>query len=1510
MNKRTYKKIQGYVLILAFIISGHSIYAQCRAYVPNSNATTTVTPVNISSHTALTNVTAGTNPFGVVFDPDGSRVFITNMGSDNVTVINTVTNTVITTLTVGDDPRGIAITPDGQKLYIANFGDDNVSVFNAQTLMSITTIGVGIEPFGVAVSPDGLRVYVTNSMDNDVTEINTATDMVVAPDIPVGNNPRGIVFSTDGLRAFVANSGPNNVGIISVMGRNQTSTISVGSNPRGINITPDGLRLYVSNSGSANVSVINTTTNMVTGTVNVGTTPRGVGVSPDGAFVYVANEGSDNVSVIRTSDNTVTNTITVGDGPWGLGNMIGPNLGPVIDFPTKDTISCITPPAMYPMLMPSNVLDCDQPVSVMLQSTTPTRFTPCMGTLVSRLVRAWKITDGVGNMSIFMDTLCLESVDINLVVFPNDTAVSCANLPMDTTEAKAGRPNVGGAPITNDPNCNLWVFRSQETILVDCPGHFKLRRIWTILDDCNTSLMRLDTQIITVIDTIKPVLVVPDGLIKNVKPNVCNADVQFPLPTTLSDLCTPTPMIQLTIQWVPGGTGDAPMNPLAVNRWIYNLDTGTHYIEYQAWDGCNGPGNLNNIKKDTLVLLVIDTVPPVALCRANPTSIQFNDGQSEAILPASHFNDGSYDVCGGPIYFKVRRMTASAACPTPGNPNNWWGDNIKFCCSDVGAPVMVQLGVFQGPYVPGPISPAVASHFSVCMATIQVLDKAAPELSCPDTVQMNCNDDIFNLSGLTFPTIMDNCGLEDTIIRTRYAVNDCKVGYIYREYVAIDKSGNRDSCTQVIKVNSVVIGPLDIIWPGDTTLHGCAAPTDTSITGSPVLLAQGCGLVGMTYTDEVFQYVTGACAKILRTWKVLDWCNYNGDVNPPAGIFQHVQVIKIKDSIPPAFVDIEDLRFSSNDSMCNPVNLIIPPFDADDCTPDNKLFWRYYIDFHKDGSINAQGIGNNISRSYPVGNHLVRLVVEDRCGNFNDTTFMLELVDAKPPTPVYDDLISSLMPVNDTTGMLTVPARFYNEKSFDNCTPANQLKFSYSLDMNDTVRIYDCDDVGIFDVVVYVWDASGNYNFATTTLDLQANAVNCPNNLTNNSPNRTDISGLVRTEAGKGVDEVSVQVIQEQTVTPIATDLFGRYRFEKATMHKDYEIQPLKGNDPLNGITTLDIVLITKHVLGVQNLETPYQLLAADVDRNGVINSTDVVELRKILLNYQQNFKDNQSWIFVDRNYTFPAPNNPWKEALPHTYVIRDLNNPMTVDFVGIKKGDVNHSVVVGYLHELENRHQEEHQLLIADRLLQPGQEYDIPIALSPGTDINGFQFALTWNREAISVKSVRHDSWLSNDFINHRFVGQGRLLVSYAQGQAQALDHSQNLVVFKVVPEKVVSTRDLFSLTDALQPELYQEQQTKKLVLDYFQTNAADQTLRLLPNVPNPFTQATRLRYELPQAGPVRLQVYALDGRLVISRQLTGAKGYNEYTVNHHELGAEGTYVYTVQNGDRMLYGRMVLTR
>ena len=53
----------------------------------------------------------GNFPLGVAVDPDGKKVYVTNLGSSDVSVIDTATNTVITTVHVEKRPAGVAVTP-------------------------------------------------------------------------------------------------------------------------------------------------------------------------------------------------------------------------------------------------------------------------------------------------------------------------------------------------------------------------------------------------------------------------------------------------------------------------------------------------------------------------------------------------------------------------------------------------------------------------------------------------------------------------------------------------------------------------------------------------------------------------------------------------------------------------------------------------------------------------------------------------------------------------------------------------------------------------------------------------------------------------------------------------------------------------------------------------------------------------------------------------------------------------------------------------------------------------------------------------------------------------------------------------------------------------------------------------------------------------------------------------------------------------------------------------------
>jgi hypothetical protein len=100
-------------------------------------------------------------------------------------------------------------------------------------------------------------------------------------------------------------------------------------------------------------------------------------------------------------------------------------------------------------------------------------------------------------------------------------------------------------------------------------------------------------------------------------------------------------------------------------------------------------------------------------------------------------------------------------------------------------------------------------------------------------------------------------------------------------------------------------------------------------------------------------------------------------------------------------------------------------------------------------------------------------------------------------------------------------------------------------------------------------------------------------------------------------------------------------------MGTDITITPHLDENPLNGVTTFDLVLITKHILGIQLLDSPYKMIAADVNNSSTITTADMIQLRKLILGIYDDFPNNTSWRFVDADYVFPDPTNPWLQEFP-----------------------------------------------------------------------------------------------------------------------------------------------------------------------------------------------------------------------------------------------------------------------
>lgn len=150
---------------------------------------------------------------------------------------------------------------------------------------------------------------------------------------------------------------------------------------------------------------------------------------------------------------------------------------------------------------------------------------------------------------------------------------------------------------------------------------------------------------------------------------------------------------------------------------------------------------------------------------------------------------------------------------------------------------------------------------------------------------------------------------------------------------------------------------------------------------------------------------------------------------------------------------------------------------------------------------------------------------------------------------------------------------------------------------------------------------------------------------------------------------------QQQIVTEVTTNDAGQYTIPDLTTGETYTIQPEKDDDYLNGTSTFDMVMGSRHILGIQILPEPYRFIAMDVNDNKVLTTFDLVTMRRLILNIIQEYPDGvPSWRYYRSDFSF-NPSDPF-DYMGEVYTRSVLltEDVSDIDFNGFKMGDLNDS--------------------------------------------------------------------------------------------------------------------------------------------------------------------------------------------------------------------------------------------
>ena len=548
-----------------------------------------------------------------------------------------------------------------------------------------------------------------------------------------------------------------------------------------------------------------------------------------------------------------------------------------------------------------------------------------------------------------------------------------------------------------------------------------------------------------------------------------------------------------------------------------------------------------------------------------------------------------------------------------------------------------------------------------------------------------------------------------------------------------------------------------------------------------------------------------------------------------------------------------------------------------------------------------QAQNSYVTPQLPYGTHKIKWFVTDGCGNETICEYSIVIKDCKAPTVVcLNGLSVNIMP----TAMIQMWATDFLQYAEDNCTQTQFLKYAirkcgqgtgFPVDGQGnpiTNVTFNCSELGTQCVELWSIDLAGNADYCETYVIVQDNAGNC------GVGNTVNVSGALKTEGNETIEEGIVTLDATLNAAPPVTmfdmtDNNGTYAFNIA-LGSTVTVSPVKDDNPLNGVTTYDLVLISKHILGIQPLGSPYKMIAADANKSNSITTFDIVELRKLVLGINQELPNNTSWRFVDKAHVFANPANPFQNTIPETISFVDImGNWMDQNFVGVKIGDVNNTAVANSLMVSDDRSVGTLLFDVNDRDVKAGETFEVTFTAAEKTQ--GYQMTLNLNGLAVS-EIVGSDHVTANNF------------GVFADALTVSIDGSDAFTV-KFRAAKAGKLSEMMSVSSRItKSEAYSLAEGRMdVALRFDGKTIAGVGFELYQNQPNPFVNKTFVGFHLPSAAAATLKVYDETGRVVFTQKGDFAKGYNAISLDRALLNTTGVLYYTLETATDAATKKMI---
>ena len=584
---------------------------------------------------------------------------------------------------------------------------------------------------------------------------------------------------------------------------------------------------------------------------------------------------------------------------------------------------------------------------------------------------------------------------------------------------------------------------------------------------------------------------------------------------------------------------------------------------------------------------------------------------------------------------------------------------------------------------------------------------------------------------------------------------------------------------------------------------------------------------------------------------------------------------------------------------------------------DNDAMRYYWILRDAQNNILFTNTSQFIDVTLDTGCYAIQWIAINSSSNVSDRqSYQLCIKDCKPPEILTHNKNVSLTRSGGFDGETFVCAVQVLNGLRDNCTDSAFLRDhltmvrddenpsrKYSPTFNKCIKV-TCQDVNMR-IPTQVWsiDKAGNPNFTLTYINVQDNLGIC-----NAVVPLTNMTVSTKMETSRPVKNVAVSALLNNSNTAAAlgnTDVNGLTTLQNLPLGGSFQIKADKTDEQYLGVTTFDIAIMSRHILDIERITSPYALLAGDVNEDGEIDATDILLIRNFILQRTTSLP-RRSWRFVDSSYVFRNPTNPFAEDVPEIIYVPNLAENIRKAFVAIKKGDVTTVSNPIAAVPLQSRNNTKLTIQTEDIFLEKGKEYAIKLT-AKDFNILSYQFTLGFTEGSAQVQSIKADNDLPNLNDGNFGIFKNAITTSW---NGTAKTKTPQLFTLHFVANQSGQLSEMLSINSSktLAEAYNSEGQPMPIELKFTNTKAPIEQLTLYQNHPNPFDKETTIAFSLPKETKSKLTIYNTQGQILYTLSDTYEAGYNEILISNDVLKASGVLYYRLDTPEHSATRKMIV--